>query len=192
MHENFFLIQNCILIIHICNVSSMALSEVNLSMKKGCLIVLLGLFVTLNLPNNTVFCHVLSIVGKPSMSRGAPSWFHRVSTNLGLVFLFVLGINQVSNWVYACMLARSYFFKNSKPLPISHFLKINTHPYLMTNDLEISNIHKWTQFKDNNIVGCFSKAEIKNLSILRLCYLQKFRLQRKKNLCKLKKFKIVC
>jgi hypothetical protein len=119
----------------------MALNEVNLSMKKGCLIVLFGLFVTLNLPNDTTFCHALNIVGKPSMSKGAPSWFHHISTILGLVFLFALSINQLSNRVYAYILARPYFFKNSKPLPTLHFLKINTHPHFMTNDLKFSNIH---------------------------------------------------
>ncbi len=100
MHKNFFHIQNCILIIHRCNVFSMALNEMNLSMKKSCLIVLFGLFVKLNLLSDTAFCHAFNIVGKPSMNTGAPSWFHHVSTNVGLVFLFVLSINQASNWVY--------------------------------------------------------------------------------------------
>jgi hypothetical protein len=34
-----------------------------------------------DLPSRGTSCNALGIVEKPSMSRGAPSWFHTVSTS---------------------------------------------------------------------------------------------------------------
>jgi hypothetical protein len=33
-----------------------------------------------DLPNQVFFCWSLGTIGKPSMIRGTPSWFHNVST----------------------------------------------------------------------------------------------------------------
>ncbi len=49
-----------------------------------------------------------------------------VRTDVGWVFLSVLGINGVLDWVYAYMLTKSYFLKNSDPLPTRQFLKVNS------------------------------------------------------------------
>jgi len=38
-----------------------------------------------DLSNHSASCHTLGTVGKPSMSRGAPSWFHNVPTYGGEV-----------------------------------------------------------------------------------------------------------
>lgn len=52
----------------------------------------------------------------------------KVLTSAGWVFVFVLGIRRISNWIYAYILVGSYFFKNQDPPPICHFQKINTCP----------------------------------------------------------------
>jgi hypothetical protein len=51
-------------------------------MKEGCLFVLFSLFVCRIeiFPNPSASCHVLGTTGERWMSKGAPSWFHNVST----------------------------------------------------------------------------------------------------------------
>jgi hypothetical protein len=65
------------------------------------------------------------------------NYFGLVNINVGWIFVFVPSINGVSNWVYAYMSTGSYFFKNLEPTPTRHFLKINTHPHLITGDFNI-------------------------------------------------------
>jgi hypothetical protein len=96
----------------------------------------------------------------------------KVLSNVGRVFVFIPGINQISNQVYAYMPLGSYFFKNPDPLPTKQILKVNTHPHLLISDLKISRIHIWILPKENNSVGCLSTTRINNGFISRLCYLQ--------------------
>jgi hypothetical protein len=46
-------------------------------MKEGCLFVL---FIYHVKPYHNAFCHTLDIIGKPSMNKGATTWFHNVLT----------------------------------------------------------------------------------------------------------------
>jgi hypothetical protein len=39
----------------------------------------------------------------------------KVLTSVGWIFVFVLGISRVSNWIYAYIFVGSYFFKNQDP-----------------------------------------------------------------------------
>jgi hypothetical protein len=67
------------------------------------------------------------------------------------------------------MLIRSYFFKNSDPIFTQHFLKVNTCPHFITDDLKILSIHNQTLLGKNNKVGCLSKTWINNRFMLKLC-----------------------
>jgi hypothetical protein len=56
----------------------------NLSMKQGCL------FCFSDLPNDSTSCHVISIFGKLSMSRGALTWFEIV---------WSYGVETIDYWI---------------------------------------------------------------------------------------------
>lgn len=127
-------------------------------------------------------CDLLMLMGK------APEWgtfenqtwllshTQGMNANLGLyftcksqcgwVFLFVLGINRVSDWIYAYLLIGSYLFKNLDPLLTQHLKKVNSHLRLIINGLKILNIHNWAQLEENNSVACLSKTWINNLFVI--------------------------
>jgi hypothetical protein len=65
-----------------------------------------------------------------------------------------------------------YHLKNLDPLPIQHFLEVNTYLHFITNYLKKLCIHNQTLHGENNKVGCMSKTWINNHFILGLSYLQ--------------------
>lgn len=53
----------------------------------------------------------------------------KVLTRVGWVFVFVLGINRVSNWIYAYIFVASYFLKTRTPLLPVIFRKLTPVPF---------------------------------------------------------------
>jgi hypothetical protein len=91
---------------------------------------------------------------------------------------FCVGINQISDQVYAYIFMGSFLFEKPRPPPTQPFLKINTYPHLIISDFKISSIHNQLLPKENNNAGCFSKTRINNHFIPELCYLD---IESKKN-----------
>ncbi len=87
-------------------------------------------FVRIDVPPKTGFISMLS-----NLSRG-------VLQCVAGVFAFALGINWYQTG--------SYFFKNLNLSLTRHFLKVDTHAHLITNDFKISRIHNWTLPEENN------------------------------------------
>jgi hypothetical protein len=52
----------------------------------------------------------------PQGMNATPGIYFPCKSQCGWVFLFVLGINWVSDWIYAYLLIGSYIFKNLDPL----------------------------------------------------------------------------
>jgi len=82
-----------------------------------------------------------------------------VLSSVGWVYVFVLGINRVSDWVYCICVHRVLLFSKiwTPPPPTQHFLKVNNYPHFITDDFKISSIHNRTLFEENNKLGCLSK-----------------------------------
>jgi hypothetical protein len=123
-------------------------------------------------------CIVIWTCSNSRIYQNSRTYQHYIRLMWRRVFVFVPGINWVSSWVYTYMPTGSYLFKNPNPSPTSQFLKVNTLPHLIIDDLKFLNIHNRTPLKENNNVWSLSKTQINNHFISRLGYLQT---ERKKN-----------
>jgi hypothetical protein len=89
----------------------------------------------------------------------------------GYLYLCQILIGYQTGYMHICPLG--LLFQKSKPPPFTwQFLKGNTRPHLITDDLKNLNIHNQTPLEENNNVGCLSKIRINNHFTFRLCNLQ--------------------